>query len=995
RPAIPEDSARALAAHVLASWLGEPPDRWRTITSSYETRKTSGRIDRTVTFERTDRRVGDAPIRLDVVIAGDMPAEARMHLVVPESFRRRYDEMRSANDQLALLASAGILVIVLAGAGTARATTRQAPRRWPPAMVAGGVIGALVTAAFLNELPASWYGYDTATSPAVFQGTLVATAMLAGLATAVLVALTLGIAESLTRLAFPDHPDWWKLWRHRGTRDVAYHVAGGYATAAFAFAYVALFYVITRELFGWWVPSALLDNPNQIATPMPWIAGIALSLQAAVWEEALFRAIPLSALSLWVRHRPGRVWWMSAGVIATALIFGFAHANYPSWPPYSRGVEIFLDAALWGVLFLRFGLLVTVIAHFVYDMVLFGLFAAAGSAMPYRVTAAVTLLVLLAPALAVAWRWIRQRRLPPLPADARFGAWAPAPRSTPVVLEPVQAARALPAGRATIAVAVAALLAVVIRPESPVLGPNYTATRDRARQTADSALRARGADPGAWTVIATTATDTLGTWRQFLRQNDSAHLARRLADSYMIPTWWILRYVRTADSLAQRAEEWRIRVLPDGRLLDVRHLVPESAPGETPGPDEARRIALETLRAERVNTTPLVETRYDETARPARRDVTVTYTDTSVHLPQGARARVWVSLAGREVVSLRRGVELPEEVLRQQRRREQGVAAFLGGGGLIALTLVGFAAVATVRRRPVLLHDGLARGTAVSLAVLLGVFLIAESIQDLPRVLLGYDTSVPWDRFLGRTSLGIGLSLVGVFLVVALWLLLNALRRRVGIPLVARNPDATAGNETVLTGLGLGSALVLIQQVGAWGVEPAIPAAPSTLLDQIAPVFAHGVSLGAGSAISVPVLAIPLLAVLGGLSRRSRTLLLALVALALLAFVASPAGDRLRESGAAGLGVALGAPVALFFALRRWGGVSVASWVVAALVVHALDALRLVRHAPTLIERGAGVVSLALTGLLTWWLVARVRGLREHQLPVEAQTPVEPAATTV
>lgn len=992
RPAIPEDSARALAEGVLRDWLREPIGRWHVQSSSYETRATSGRIDRTVTFERADRRLGGAPIRMDVVIAGDLPAQARWHVVIPETFRRRYREMRSANDQLALLASAGILVIALGGAVAARLTSRRAPRRWRPAIVAGGVIGALLSLALLNDLPGSWFGYDTATSPAVFQTMLVASAVLAGLATAVLVALTLGIAEALTRLAFPRHLDWWTLWQHRGTREVAGQVAGGYVTAAFAFAYVALFYVVTRGLFGWWVPSALLDDPNQIATPMPWIAGIALSLQAAVWEEALFRAIPLAALSLWVGGRPRRGAWMAAGVVVTALIFGFAHANYPSWPPYSRGVEIFLDAALWGVLFLRFGLLVTVIAHFVYDMVLFGLFAAAGNAVPYRITAVITLLALLAPALAVGWRWIRQRGFIPLPAAARFGDVALAdPRAEASTLEPLPGAVVRPAGRAAVAVAMAALLAVVVRPERPVLGPAYTATRARVRQVADSALVVRGVDPRGWTVLATTAVDTLGAWRRFLRDNDSTQLAPRLADSYMIPTWWILRYVKTSASLTERTEEWRIRILPDGHPLDVRHLIPEDAPRASPAPAAARRVALDALHGAGVDTTRLVETRFDETARPARRDVAVTYTDTGVQLPGDARARVWVSLAGDEAVSLRRSVELPEDVLRAQRRREQSVLALIGGGGLVTLVLVGTAAMATVRRRPVLMHDRIARRTVVALLVLLGLFVMAEAIQNLPRALFDYDTSMPWDRFLSRTALGMGMSLVGVFVMAALWLLLNALRRRLGIPIMARADGAVPGREALLAGLGLGAAFVLVQQAISWLLLPRIPEAPSTMPDQLAPVLAHAVALGTSTALAIPALAIPVLAVLGGVAKRSRGLLLALLLLAALAVVAGPASERVRESGIGGAFVVLGAPLGVLLALRRWGGVSVASWVVAAFAMHALEALRLVRHAPTSPERVGGFVSIALTAALLWLLASRLRPSAPHPEPAAPPSEVTAA----
>src|SRR3970040_1475925 len=293
-----------------------------------------------------------------------------------------------------------------------------------------------------------------------------AAAILVGVSAGALVALTLAAAEALTRAAFPRHLDWWKLWRIRGTREVAGRVAGGYAVAAIGFAWVALFYVVTREAFGWWVPSELLDDPNQIATPMPWLAGIAISLQAGVWEEALFRALPLSLLSLWVGNRPHRTAWMAAGIAVAALVFGFAHASYPSWPPYSRGVEIFLDACFWGVLFLSFGLIVTVVAHFVYDLVLFGLFAATGTAVEYRVSAAIILLAPLAPSLAG--------------DDARCAAGAPTPR-VEVAVPPAEpatrmlGARARKAAMVTVAVGV---LVALLAPDRPVLGARFPGTRD-------------------------------------------------------------------------------------------------------------------------------------------------------------------------------------------------------------------------------------------------------------------------------------------------------------------------------------------------------------------------------------------------------------------------------------------------------------------------------------------------------------------------------------
>ena len=249
RPTITADSGQRLAELALGGWIDDRTNRWRLVTSSYETRKTSGRVDRSYTFERTDRRVGGAPIRAEVVIGGNTPTRARQYVEIPESFRRRYGEMRSANDLLALIAGLGALAIALAGIVFLSRSARSKDVRWREAMMVGAAIGSLTIAAGLNELPASWFGYDTAMSPTAFQARIVMGALLIGGLTGLLAAFTLAAAEAASRQAFPQQLDWWKLWKYRGTREVGGRVAGGYAVATFGFAYVALFYLVTRSLF--------------------------------------------------------------------------------------------------------------------------------------------------------------------------------------------------------------------------------------------------------------------------------------------------------------------------------------------------------------------------------------------------------------------------------------------------------------------------------------------------------------------------------------------------------------------------------------------------------------------------------------------------------------------------------------------------------------------------------------------------------------------------
>jgi hypothetical protein len=245
------------------------------------------------------------------------------------------------------------------------------------------------------------------------------------------VALTVAAAEALTRRAFPRHYDWYAYPRAAGAPPVAARLLGGYALAAFGFAYVTLFYLTTRSALGWWVPTESLDNPNAIATPLPWVSALGTSLFAGTWEEALFRAVPLALLSLWVRDRPraGAGTWRRASVV-TALAFGLRARQLPVVPGLLARRGAVREAALWAVLYLRVGLPTTIVAHALYDLGWFGCSRCTGAGRrtarrPPRCCSPPAL-----PALVVAAGWWRSRRAASFGtavADPpRLGDWRPA-----------------------------------------------------------------------------------------------------------------------------------------------------------------------------------------------------------------------------------------------------------------------------------------------------------------------------------------------------------------------------------------------------------------------------------------------------------------------------------------------------------------------------------------------------------------------------------------
>jgi hypothetical protein len=997
RPTVSEAAGRVAADSALARWAGGlPVSAWRFTAASYTTQPRSARVDRTYRYTRVGRTVGEAPIRADVVVTGADSAGAvggaevlavRTYVDVPESWTRRYGEMRASNDLYAQLSLPGMLVF-FAGAVLALVKLRDAIR-WRPAMLVGGTVGALMLLGALNALPLAWFDYDTATPTTSFVALSVLGAIGYGVAASFFVGGSVAAGEVLTRRAFPWQLDWYGYLRHRGAGEVASHVTGGYALAALGFAYVSLFYLTTRRVLGWWVPTGSLDDPNQIATPLPWVSAIGNALFAGVWEEAVFRAVPLALLSLWVGARPSRKWWMAAGVVVTALVFGFGHANYPSWPAYARGVELFLEASLWAVLYLTVGLPMTIVGHVLYDLAWFGLFALHGDGAAYRTTAAVVIGAGLLPALLVAQGALARRRaraagaVPGRPAT--FADWRPhgvpaavddAPPE-PVVVDRVgtrRRAAALALGAA------AALLAIGLPPRAP-FGPAFTAPRARVAAAADSALRAAGSDPARWTRTMTVRGGSVdGELRRFLRDSLGSRARavatlQRLATTYAPGPVWEVRYVRRAGTLVQRAESWRVFVRPDGRVRKVAHQLPEAAPGDTLTAERARVVAGAALRAHGVDPARLQEMAVTLVPRPRRVDAVVEWEDPAVALPGGAHARLRADVVGNELVDLRRDVKLPEAVERANRERASRRLTLTAGGGLLALALAVGLAMRALRRAPrEELPAGrarLGRRGAVLVGTVAALVTLATQVNGFEGTVTDWPTEQPWSVFLSAALLSGVLGTVMFGAVVAGgWALLDALRRRAALPWVPAGPDGV--RQAALAGLGLAAAPTLLGLLADRLRPDPWPPMPATVLGERLPWLAEALA-GPSAMLLQPLGLIAVLGLLLGV--RSPLLRAAALGAIVLCLVPALAGDR---GLLATMPVALAGAAGVAALIWAFGRGSVLAWVFAGGFGAVLGGLRSVRDAAIAADRIAALLTIVVAALVLW-LVWRSPGVMPQE----------------
>jgi len=833
--ALSADAARALAeARAQADW-GVDLSAYTLIEKSQETRK-SGRVDHAFVYERPEK-LGEATVRLRLLVAGDELIGVEPYVKVPERFERRFVELRSVNNVIAGVALvAGLLLYGIGGVVLGSLwLARRHWLLWRPALVAGACVSGLLAASVIANATAGWFGADTTETVGTFWAKQVGTAI------ALFVFGTLGLgaafmaAESLARRAFPHHPQLWRAWSADGgaSRQIVGRTLGGYLFVPLELALIAGFYYATNRWLGWWQPSEVLTDPNVLGSAVPALPPIANSLQAGMLEECAFRAIPLSLGAL-IGARFGA---LGAGIaialVLQAVIFGCAHANYPGFPAYSRPVELFLPSIVWGLIFLRFGLVPTMLLHGTFDLALFSIPVFLLDAPGAGAQQALIVLAGAVPLIVILSRLARARVVGELPAGLFNGAWQPLAPARGPILPTAHApggdryARGFQRVLPLLALAGVAAYALFSPFRADVPSPRLD--RAAAVAAAEAALGERGVHLGPeWQRLSTLRgageDGTAWTMHKFVWREAGPAAYRALVGGPLAPPVWEVRFARFTGDVDERAEEWRVTIGPGGEIRTVRHTVPESRPGATLARDAAQAVAEQTLRARYgVDPQALRLVAAEETKRPARMDWTFTWADPKIAVGKDGEARYAVALTGDEVSAFGRYVFVPEAWQRDERQRVNRGQVMRIAAGLVFL-VAGLAGLVigviawTHRHCDV---GALWRVLALSIVVT-----VAGALNNLPSLSLQLDTAEPiWSQWLMR---GLGLAASGVVGALLFGLLAGVgawgARTAPRLVVAGRLPSWAAGVAAALVVLGLQSIVagVAPRESPVW---PALPQA--------------------------------------------------------------------------------------------------------------------------------------------------------------------------
>ena len=673
-PALSQEEALNIAKNSVQKLWPFPFEDYPLTEKSFITQP-NHRVDHFFTFENPHRTLGEeGKYRILLTVRGDRLSGIQSMIKIPESFSRKYAEMRSANQTITSVASVAMLALYILGGCLVGVflLARQHWVLWKKPLFFGILVSAFQFFDQINHLPLAWMQYDTALSSQQFMSNVFLRAALGAGADALLLTLSFMAAESLSRKAFPHHPQLWKVWnlKNAASPEILGRTLGGYLNVGLLFCYVVAIYLVGTHQLGWWTPSDTLFQPDALASYLPWLTSISASLHAGFWEESLFRAVPIAGAALLGARYGKRNRWIIAGFIIQALIFAAAHANYPAQPSYARVVELILPSIFFGLVYLRFGLLPGIILHFTFDVIFFAIPLFASSSAHVKLDQFLVVFLTFTPLWIVLTARFTQGGWKSLDFSQWNAGWTPPSLTgethTPAPLSRTGHALSPSLKKILISLGLIGTLAWIFIP-FPYDSWRIQLTRSQAIEKAREVAQSHGfsSDWEAHPVILTGITEE----HPFIWRTESQKTYSSLLGQYLSPPLWGVRFLRHDREVSERAEEFHVTLTEEGRVYGIKHSLPEGRPGASLSEAEAKTIALLAIEKNYgLTLSQLKPISSQDSKLLHRKDWSFIFQDPSIPLHTG-EARILVVVSGDEVTAMNRYVFAPEEWTRKERNR--------------------------------------------------------------------------------------------------------------------------------------------------------------------------------------------------------------------------------------------------------------------------------------------------------------------------------------
>jgi hypothetical protein len=343
---------------------------------------------------------------------------------------------------------------------------------------------------------------------------------------------------------------------------------------------------------------------------------------------------------------------------------------------------------------------------------------------------------------------------------------APIENEKEPVVEPQVTGSALtikPVWMGVIALISIGLIAALLMKSPRLDWPVYQIDRAQAQEKAEFYLAEQGVSlEGEWH----RTTTTHANWSQpldYVWRESGQAVTQSLVGEYLDTAFWVVTWRKFDGPVEERAEQWQAWIYPDGRLHELVHQLPEGRAGAKLSREQALAKAMGWIIEKGWgDLNSLEEKSVEEILRPARSDWVITYLDKAAYDYEGARAAIVIKLAGDEITSYVRTIDIPDEWKRAQdeqasQRQPYNIIALV-----TTLALIGVALVAFFSRSANQQFDFIA---ALPWMAVVFIAHFGVSLLWIDPTLTGFLTTMGWWIQIGMMLFGSG---VGASMVVVL-----------------------------------------------------------------------------------------------------------------------------------------------------------------------------------------------------------------------------------
>jgi len=169
------------------------------------------------------------------------------------------------------------------------------------------------------------------------------------------------------------------------SRSVFGLICLGYIIAIVLIGIQSILFEMGKHYLGVWVEYIWLSQFS--ASLFPFFTIFVFGMNAAFSEELTFRLFSINLGKKFLKNS-------FLAVLIPALIWGFGHSTYPVFPMWFRGLEVTCLGLFLSWIYLRYGIICVIVAHYVFDVFWAGSSYLLGKSSPYLFYGTLTVLLL-------------------------------------------------------------------------------------------------------------------------------------------------------------------------------------------------------------------------------------------------------------------------------------------------------------------------------------------------------------------------------------------------------------------------------------------------------------------------------------------------------------------------------------------------------------------------------------------------------------------------